>query len=229
MSCNLPHFLGKSEVNSEDKVRAGDWSQHLWGATSKEVEVLIKEIYICIQMALGCLFLSFSYFLLTSRVRACYGLFVPFTVVCWVNGVQKTCPYFKVPSSKMSVSKEVKQITPEDPHLHCSCFKVGISRVEADTVKGRYFWGSRGFPGGSVVKSRPTSAGDTGDTGSIPGSGKSLEGGNCNLLQHSCLENPMDGEPWWATAHEITKSSTWLSTHTCTHTREWVYLAHGRK
>ena len=61
----MSHFLDKSEVNSEDKVRAGDWTQHLWGATSKEVEVLIKEIYICIQLALKCLFLSSSYFLLT--------------------------------------------------------------------------------------------------------------------------------------------------------------------
>jgi len=35
-------------------------------------------------------------------------------------------------------------------------------------------------------------AGDTGDIGSIPGSGRSLEGRNGNSLQYSCLENPMD-------------------------------------
>ena len=46
------------------------------------------------------------------------------------------------------------------------------------------------FPGGSDIK---TSAGDP---GSIPGSGRSLGEGNGNPLQHSCLENPMDGGAW---------------------------------
>ena len=27
-----------------------------------------------------------------------------------------------------------------------------------------------------------------------------------NLLQYSCLENPMDRGAWWATVHGITKS-----------------------
>ena len=44
-----------------------------------------------------------------------------------------------------------------------------------------------GFPGGSVVKNLPASAGDTGDSGSIPGSGRSPGGGHGNLLQYSCL------------------------------------------
>ena len=35
-----------------------------------------------------------------------------------------------------------------------------------------------GFPGGSVVKNPPANAGDAGDTGLIPGSGKSPGGGN---------------------------------------------------
>ena len=35
-------------------------------------------------------------------------------------------------------------------------------------------------------------AGDTGNTGSMPGSGY----GNHNLLQHSCLKNPMDRGTW---------------------------------
>ena len=38
--------------------------------------------------------------------------------------------------------------------------------------------------------------------------------GNGNLLQYSCLENPMDGEAWWATVHGVTKSQTWLSNFT---------------
>ena len=49
-----------------------------------------------------------------------------------------------------------------------------------------------GFPGGSVVKNLPMNAGDTGDVGLFPGSGKSAGGGNGNPSQYSCLENPMD-------------------------------------
>ena len=44
--------------------------------------------------------------------------------------------------------------------------------------------------GGSDGK---TSACNAGDPGSIPGSGRSPGEGNGNPLQHSCLENPMDG------------------------------------
>ena len=46
---------------------------------------------------------------------------------------------------------------------------------------------SRVFPGGSVVKNPPSSAGDSGDAGSIPGLGRSPGGGNDNPLQCSCL------------------------------------------
>ena len=35
-----------------------------------------------------------------------------------------------------------------------------------------------------------------------------------NPLQYSCPENPMDRGAWWATAHGVAKSWTWLSTHT---------------
>ena len=41
------------------------------------------------------------------------------------------------------------------------------------------------------------SAGDTGDNGLIPRSGRSPGGGNGNSLQYSCWENPMAGYgPW---------------------------------
>ena len=53
-----------------------------------------------------------------------------------------------------------------------------------------------GFPGGSVVKNLPANAGDTGDLGSIPGSERFPGGENCNPLQYSCLENPMDRGAW---------------------------------
>ena len=34
---------------------------------------------------------------------------------------------------------------------------------------------------------------------------------NGTPLQHSCLENPMDGEAWWAAVHGVVKSRTRLS------------------
>ena len=43
-------------------------------------------------------------------------------------------------------------------------------------------------------------------------------GGNGNLLQCSCLGNPIDRGAWWATVHGVTKSRTRLSTHIDTHT-----------
>ena len=52
-----------------------------------------------------------------------------------------------------------------------------------------------GFPGGSEVKASVCNAGHP---GSIPGYGRSPGEGNGNPLQYSCLENPMDGEAWWA-------------------------------
>ena len=52
------------------------------------------------------------------------------------------------------------------------------------------------------------SACNAGDLGSIPGSGKFPGGGHDNPLQHSCLENPMDREAWWATVHGVIKSQT---------------------
>ena len=59
-----------------------------------------------------------------------------------------------------------------------------------------------------VVKNLPANAGDT---GSIPGSGRSPGGGNGNPLQYSFLENPMDRRAWRATVHGVTKSQTGLS------------------
>ena len=64
--------------------------------------------------------------------------------------------------------------------------------------------------GALVVKNPPANAGDITDAGSIPGSGRSLGEGNCNPLQYSCLENPMDRGAWRATVHGVAKSWTWL-------------------
>ena len=49
-----------------------------------------------------------------------------------------------------------------------------------------------------------------GDTGLIPGWGRSLGGGHGNPLQCSCLENPIIRGAWWATVHRVTQSGMWL-------------------
>ena len=55
-----------------------------------------------------------------------------------------------------------------------------------------------GFPGGAVVNNPLANAGEAGDSGSIPGSGRSSGEGNDNPLEYSCLENSMDRGTWWA-------------------------------
>ena len=50
--------------------------------------------------------------------------------------------------------------------------------------------------------------------------------GNGTPLQHSCLENPMDGGAWWAAVHGVAKSQTRLSVFTFTfHFHAWEEMA----
>ena len=76
----------------------------------------------------------------------------------------------------------------------------------------------RGFTGCSDAKE---STCNVGAPGSIPGSGRSLGGGNGNPLQYSCLENSMDRGAWQATVQGVTKEldmTKHAHTHTHTHT-----------
>ena len=61
---------------------------------------------------------------------------------------------------------------------------------------------SSSSPMAQVVKNPPANAGGA---GLIPGSGRSPGEGNCNPLQYSCLENPMDKGAWQATVHGVAK------------------------
>ena len=54
-----------------------------------------------------------------------------------------------------------------------------------------------------VVKNPPDNAGDIRDAGSIPGSGRSPEGGHGNPLQYSCLESPADRGAYQAMVHGV--------------------------
>ena len=63
-----------------------------------------------------------------------------------------------------------------------------------------------GFLGGSVVKNPPVNAGNPGDTGSIPGSGRSLGGVNGTLV---VLPEKFHGQKSLAaTVHGVTKNQT---------------------
>ena len=60
----------------------------------------------------------------------------------------------------------------------------------------------QGFPCSSVGKE---SACNAGDLGSIPGSGRTPGERNGNLLQYSCLENPMDRGAWQVTVYGVAR------------------------
>ena len=63
-----------------------------------------------------------------------------------------------------------------------------------------------------MVKNLSANAGDTGDVGSIPGSGGSPGGGHGNPFQYSCLENPMNRGAWQATVHGVARVGHELAT-----------------
>ena len=65
-------------------------------------------------------------------------------------------------------------------------------------------------PDGTVLKNLSAIAGISGDMDSVLRSGRSHGVGNGNLLQYSCLENPMDRIAWLATVQRVTKSQTQL-------------------
>ena len=54
-----------------------------------------------------------------------------------------------------------------------------------------------------MVKNLTAIAGDTGEEGSIPGSGRSARVGNSNPLQYSYLGSPMDRGVWQATVRGV--------------------------
>ena len=77
-----------------------------------------------------------------------------------------------------------------------------------------HFSQKEGFTGCSLLKNPPANAGNS---GSIPGSGRSPGEGNGNALQYSCLGNPMDRGACWVIVQGFAKSQTRLSTHTHRH------------
>ena len=98
-------------------------------------------------------------------------------------------------------------------------WSMGLQRVGRNWVTELNWWkGTLAYaiasvlewfiPGGSDDKE---SACNAGDLGLIPGLGRSPGGRHGNLLQYSCLQNPMDRGAYSATVHGVTKSWTWLN------------------
>ena len=90
--------------------------------------------------------------------------------------------------------------------------RINIRQLEE---RGVYLSGSYWYsPGASQVvlveKNLPANAGDTRDSGSIPGSGRSSGERSGNRLQYSCLGNLMDRGAWKATVHGVATSRTRL-------------------
>ena len=70
---------------------------------------------------------------------------------------------------------------------------------------------TNGASGGRIC----CNAGDTRDSGSVPGSGRAPGEGYGDPLQYSCLENSVDRGAWWAVVCRAAKSRIrlkWLST-----------------
>ena len=107
------------------------------------------------------------------------------------------------------------------PLVGQGCLHAGV-RGAADSVL-ELPWRLRG-------KESACKAGDAGDTGLIPESGRSPGGQHGNPLQYSCLENPMDRGGWWATVHGVAKGRTQLKrlgtcSHAGSHGTEWEQMS----
>ena len=93
-------------------------------------------------------------------------------------------------------------------HTHVDLINVSILLFFKVSKINTIFLGStlfQRFPSGSEGKE---SACNVRDPGLILESGRSLEEGNGNPLQYSCLENPIDRGAWWAIVHSVTKRWT---------------------
>ena len=93
------------------------------------------------------------------------------------------------------------------PELQLPSNSAGLHVLPLDPRPQHFCLPSRswGLPPG--LSGKESTCSDTGDAGSIPGSGRSPGGGHGNPLQYSCLENPMHREAWRATVHGLQESN----------------------
>ena len=74
-----------------------------------------------------------------------------------------------------------------------------------------------------IGKETTCNAGAAGDTGLMPGLGRSPEGGHGNPPQYSCQENPKGRGAWWAIVHRVPESD---ETETTEHTSTYAYVTY---
>ena len=80
-----------------------------------------------------------------------------------------------------------------------------------DFFFNRKLWGAASHVA-PVVKNSPANAGDTRDTGSVPGWGRSPGEWNGNPLRYSCLGNPLDRGAWHTTVHGVARvENDWMT------------------
>ena len=81
---------------------------------------------------------------------------------------------------------------------YCLRAKYHLFPIKRINLLSKHIWElsniNLGFLDGSVGKESACNAADTGDACLIPGSGRSPGEGNGNLLQYSCLKDPVDLE-----------------------------------
>ena len=97
-------------------------------------------------------------------------------------------------SMDMSLSKLQEMV--KDGEAWCAIVH-GYHRVAHELASEQQLLLNLVFPGGASGKEPTCCAGDIREAGSVPGAGRSLRGGNENLLQYSCPENPVDRGAWW--------------------------------
>ena len=90
-----------------------------------------------------------------------------------------------------SQKRNVQERLCESYYRNLNCIKHALIMMGLLTYFILCYLYRLGLPGGLVVKNPPANTGDAGDMGSVPGSGRSSEGGNGSPLQYSSLENPM--------------------------------------
>ena len=107
-----------------------------------------------------------------------------------------TCPVFKGLPTNFGIHPWTL-LAAYTVAFQCSC---STSVVPSHVLLGILLWRtlvsspSFAFPGGSVVKEFICNAGEAGDLGLIPGSGRFPGGGNGNPLQYPCWEIPWTEE-----------------------------------
>ena len=145
---------------------------------------------------------------LSSTVSWSLLKFTSFELVMLFNHLILYCPLFLLPSIFPSIRVFSNESALRITWPKCWSFSFSISPSNEYTmfISFRTDWfdlAVKDFPDDSVVKNLSVNAGDPGNMGSIPGSGRSPGRGNGNLLQFSCLENSMDRGAWRAAVHGV--------------------------